>query len=97
MVVDYKKIQKVRYMNKKGFILELVNKTNLDEETCVKINDCLEENFIIGKNNKEKTISLLMERLSFSLEEANNIYNIASGIMAEQIKNKIKHPFKSQD
>ena len=84
-------------MNKQGFIKELIKQTNLSENECIIINDCLEENFIIGKKNKEKTINLLIERLNIDEEKANEIYNTASSIMANAIKDKIKHPFKSQD
>ena len=87
----------VTVMNKSGFIKELVNKTGFKEEKCILINDCLEEDFIIGKKNKEKTINLLMERLKISKEEADKIYNISSKIITTEIKNKIKHPFRSKD
>lgn len=84
-------------MNKQGFIKELVKQTNLSENECIIINDCLEENFLIGKKNKEKTINLLIERLNIDEKKANEIYNISSSIMANAIKDKIKHPFKGND
>lgn len=40
-------------MNKKGFILKLKEKLNYDEEKCIKINEILEDTFLIGKKNKE--------------------------------------------
>lgn len=84
-------------MNKSRFIEELVKKTNLTKEECIILNDCIEENFIIGKKNKEKTINLLIERLNIDEEKANELYNISSSIMANAIKDKIKHPFKGND
>lgn len=87
----------VRKMNKRGFIKELIKETKLPEEKCVIINDCMEEYFIIGRTNKEKTISLLMEKLNYDYEKADEIYNIASKIISTSIKDKIIHPFKSQD
>ena len=87
----------VKKMNKRGFIEQLIKETGLSEEKCIIINDCIEEYFIIGKNNKEKTINLLMGKLDFDYDKADEIYNIASKIITTNIKNKIKHPFKSQD
>ena len=87
----------VKIMNKNGFIEELIKQTGLSKEECILINDCLEENFIIGKKNKEKTIKLLIERLNIDEEKANELYNISSSIMAKAIKDKIKHPFKGND
>ena len=84
-------------MNKQGFIKELVKQTNMSENECILINECLEENFLIGKKNKEKTINLLIEKLNINEEKANEIYNIASSIIATSIKDKIKHPFKGND
>lgn len=87
----------VKKMNKRGFIKELIKETKLPEEKCIIINDCMEEYFIIGRTNKEKTISLLMEKLNYDYEKADEIYNIASKIISTSIKDKIIHPFKSQD
>lgn len=84
-------------MNKTGFIKELSKQTKLPENECIIIDECIEENFIIGKKNKEKTINLLIEKLNYDEERANEIYNIASSIIATQIKEKIKHPFKGND
>jgi predicted metal-binding transcription factor (methanogenesis marker protein 9) len=84
-------------MNKQGFISELVKQTNLSENECIILNDCLEENFLIGKKNKEKTIKLLMDKLNVDEEKANKLYETSSSIIAKNIKDKIIHPFKSQD
>lgn len=87
----------VMKMNKRGFIEELVKKTGLTKDECIKINECLEDNFLIGKKNKEKTINLLIEKLNIDETKANELYNTASSIMKNAIKEKIKHPFKSQN
>ena len=84
-------------MNKSEFIEELVKKTGYSEEDCRKISDILEDNFIIGKKNKEKTIDNLTNQLNYSAEEAEKIYEIASSIIVNEIKDKIKHPFRSKD
>ena len=82
-------------MNKQGFIDELVKQTGYDQEKCIIINDSLEDNFLFGKNNKEKTINALMNNLNCNEEEANRIYGITSSIITKAIKCKIKDPFKN--
>ena len=80
-------------MNKKEVIKKLGEVTNLSEEKCVIINDILEEHFIIGKNNKEKIISDISEKLETTREESENIYELAMTIIGSGIKDKLKHPF----
>ena len=80
-------------MNKKKVIKKLGEVTNLSEEKCIIINDILEEHFIIGKNNKEKIISDISEKLETTREESENIYELAMSIIGSGIKDKLKHPF----
>lgn len=84
-------------MNKSGFIEELKNRTKLNDEDCVLVNDIIENNFIIGKNNKEIIVNEIKEKLSIDIVEAEKVYEITKDILLEEIKNKIKHPFKSKD
>ena len=84
-------------MNKTGFIEELVKQTGLSKEECIMINDVLEDTFVFGKKGKENIINLLIERLNYDEDKANEIYEIVSSIITTQIKEKIKHPFKGQD
>ena len=53
-------------MNKERFIKELENVTGLDNEKCIIINNILESNFIIGKKNKEKIVSDVLEKLEMT-------------------------------
>lgn len=84
-------------MNKEKFIKELEKVTGLDNGKCTIINNILESHFIIGKKNKEKMISDFMEQLAVTSEEAEKIYESAMSILGSGIKDKLKHPFKSQD
>lgn len=84
-------------MNKKEFIKKLVKTLNYEENKCIIINDCLEENFFISKKNKDKIINELEIKLDIHYEEALNIYNTAVKIINDEIKCKLKHPFKNQD
>lgn len=83
-------------MNKKEVIKKLGEVTNLSEEKCIIINDILEKHFIIGKNNKEKIISDISEKLETTREESENIYESAMSIIGSGIKDKLKHPFGEQ-
>ena len=84
-------------MNKSGFIKELVKQTNLSENECIIINDILEDYPILGKKNKEHITKELEEKLKFSQEEAEEIFNTVANIITTQIKEKIIHPFRSKD
>lgn len=76
-------------MDKEKYINELAIKLNLDKKYARKVADLLEDNFIIGKKNKEKTIKHLVEELNITEEEADNIYNVSSSIIVGEIKKEI--------
>lgn len=84
-------------MNKSEFISKLTKQTEYDEEKCILINDIIEDTFIIGKKNKEKMIEKFKNQLSINEKEANKLYELVINILGSEIKNKLKHPFKSQD
>ncbi len=84
-------------MNKELFIKTLVEKTPYDEEKCIIINDVLENHIIIGKKGQEKIINDFETRLGITREEADSLYNTCVSILGKQIKNKLRHPFKSKE
>lgn len=84
-------------MNKTEFIKELSKQTGYDEEKCILINNVIENHFIFGKRNKDKIIQDLQVNSNLSEDNAENVYDIAIKIIADEIKNKLKHPFKNQD
>lgn len=84
-------------MNKKEFIKKLEEVTGLDNDKCITINDTLEHHFIVGKENKNRIIDDLREKLEISNDEAEKIYESAMSIIGTGIKDKLRHPFKSQD
>ena len=45
-------------MNKKEFIKKLEELTGLDSNECIIINSILEDNFIIGKITKKKSLKM---------------------------------------
>ena len=87
----------VMKMNKHGFIEEIKKQTNRDERDSIIIADCFDNHFIIGKKNKEKTIADIEAKLEISHEEAEELYEIVSNIIATAIKDKLKHPFRSNE
>lgn len=84
-------------MNKESFIATLAEKANLSTEQAAKVNDILESNNIIGKNNKLKVEEEIAKVLGIAPEEATKISDTASGILASALKDKLKHPFGSND
>ena len=61
---------------------ELTNRS--DEEIAI-IDEILNNHFVVGKNNKEKIIADLKEKLKISDDEANNLYNQCSEIIVKGI------------
>ena len=84
-------------MNKTGFIKELSKQTGYDEEKCILINDIIENYFIFGRKNKDKIIQDLQVKVKLNEDDSENVYDIAIKIITEEMKNKLKHPFKSQN
>lgn len=87
----------VKKMNKTKFIQTLQEKLNIDENTAVILNSIIEDNNIFGKKNKDKIINEIIDALKIDLEKAESIYEKVMKIITSAIKNKIRHPFKSQD
>ena len=84
-------------MNKSEFIKELSKQTGYDEEKCNLINSIIEDTFIIGKKNKEKMIEKFKSSLDLNENESEKLYETVMSIVGTEIKNKLKHPFRSQD
>ncbi|MCI8352260.1 MAG: hypothetical protein HFJ58_01345 [Clostridia bacterium] len=84
-------------MNKTGFIKELSKQTGYNEEKCIVINNVIENYFIFGRKNKDKIIQDLQSRVGLNEDDSENVYDISMKIITGEIKNKLKHPFKSQD
>ena len=84
-------------MNKNEFIEKLLKELNYSKEQCVLINNILESNFVISKKSRDSIIDELVNQLEISKEEANRIYDISVKVIKEEVKNQLKHPFRSKD
>lgn len=87
----------VKKMNKTYFLKQLQEKTNLSKKDTIVVSDILDDYFVFGKKNKEKIVNAIKEKLDLTDELSDEIYNIAMSIISSNIKEKLKHPFKSQD
>lgn len=83
-------------MNKKEFIKTLANELSYDEYKCIIINDILESNFFISKKSKSKIIDELEVQLNINSDEAIRIYEVAINIVKRELKDTIRHPFRSK-
>ena len=73
--------------NKEEYIKVLMGQTNRSEEECIVLNQIIEKHFIVGKNNKEKIINDIIQKLQLEYKEADELYNIC-------IENILKGIFK---
>lgn len=87
----------VKKMNKSEFATKLSGVTNYSFETSFKIVEILENNFFISKNSKDKIIREIKESIKIDEEKATDIYEEAVKIFKDEVKYRLKHPFKSKD
>lgn len=83
-------------MNKSDFINELQSKSQLSVEQCATVNDVLENHFVFRKKNRPKIVAELSERLGVDEAEADNIYELAMGIIKVGIKHAVRRPIGSK-
>lgn len=82
----------VKKMNKEKFLNELSKQLDYSNETCIIINNILEENFFLSKSNKEKIIEKLKTTLEIEEIEASKIYDTSVEIIKKELAYKVKHP-----
>ena len=78
----------MKKINKKRFISELQDNTNLSYDECLIVNDILENNFIFNKKKKDKVINELILKLNISNDRANEIYDVIMQFLLSKIKEK---------
>jgi len=80
-------------MNKESVKKAIKEKVKLDDSKIDAICDVLDNNFIIGKGNKEKIISAIVSKTGIDEKTADNVYNQAMSVITGGIKDKLKNPF----
>ena len=81
-------------MNEADFIQEIMKQANLSEEQGGMVNEIFQSNFIAGNKSKEIIVNLIAEKLGVDEAQANKIYDIAAGILASGVLDKVKGLFK---
>ncbi len=59
--------------------------TGRSEDDCKKINEILNNTFLIGKNNKQKMMDQFCEALKIDKEQADELYNQCMGVIVKGI------------
>lgn len=77
-------------MDEEQMLAAIKEKTGLSEEQVDKVNEVIEENFIIGKENKDKIVAGIKEKLGIDDARADEIYNAVMGIIGNGIIDKVK-------
>ncbi len=84
-----------RPFNKSEFILELSRVLSYSQEMSIIIIEIIENHFFITPKGKEKIIDEFILKLKIDDQEAERIYEFVSQIIKNELKNKLKHPFKT--
>lgn len=84
-------------MNRREFVQELSKETELAEDKCDIVSKILEEDFFLSKDNRKKIKRKISESLNLPDSKSKIIYEESIHIIKEEIKNKLKHPFQSND
>lgn len=84
-------------INKKELLNLLRDKTNLTEEKCLSVLNIFDQYFIFDSKNKNAIVNEISSTLNLQIEESIKIYETAIEIIKSTIKEKLHHPFKSQD
>ena len=77
-------------MNEADFISQLVSQTGLTQEQGVAANDVFQSTFLAGNKNKDFIVEQLSQRLGIDKSQANMIYDVAIGMLAGGVLDKIK-------
>lgn len=84
-------------INKKELSCLLQEKTDLTEEKCLTVLNIFDQYFIFDSKNKETIVNEISSQLNLQKDESTKIYETAIEIIKSTIKEKLHHPFKSQD
>ena len=72
----------------KEITTKLMEVTGRSEEECVKINEVLNNHFLIGHNQKDKIVNDFCEALNIPVAEADELYNQSMEIIVKGVFRK---------
>ena len=78
-------------------IIDLKNFINLKESGLTLLNEFLQSFMNCKVRMQQLPIEKFEKQINLDENEANKLYEIVMRIIGTEIKNKLKHPFKSQD
>ena len=81
-------------MNAEDFIAQLSQEAGIDTNQAASVNGILESTFWAGNKNKEMITKLISEKLGVDEAKANMIFDVAVGLLASGVLNKVKGIFK---
>ncbi len=77
-------------MDEEQVLAAIKEKTGLSDEQVDKVNEVIDEYFILGKDNKDKIVAGIKEKLGIDDARADEIYDAVMGIIGGGIVNKVK-------
>ncbi len=77
-------------MDEEQVLAAIKEKTGLSDEQVDKVNEVIDEHFILGKDNKDKIVAGIKEKLGIDDARADEIYDAVMGIIGGGIVNKVK-------
>ena len=80
-------------MRKNSFIEELAQTSGITVEEAAKVNEIVESHGLIGKKSKEAVVLEISEALNIDGDVAEKISNDVYDILANAMKEKLKHTF----
>ena len=80
-------------MTKEDVLKKLSKSLGYSLEETKRINDIFEENFILGKDSKDRIVKLLVKHINVNEKEAERIYEKFLEVLKKGLIEKLKHPF----
>ena len=82
------------FRSNEDFINGLSHKSDIKLEQAEQVNGILEETFLVGKENKDKIVAEIVNKLCVDEEKAGSLCNDSMDVLKDSLVEKIKKPFK---
>ena len=84
-------------MNNQQVMKKVNDELKLDDKSLLTFSNIVNDIPVVGKSNKDKIIKEFVKQLDVDESIAEHYYEVFYEIITTAIKDKLKHPFKSQD